>query len=226
MAETGSIKGVDLDPVGSTGELPVRLTETARRMFGAQLPHAERYAAILATEGITRGLLGPREASRLWDRHLLNCVAVAELISRDNKVIDVGSGAGLPGIALAIARPELYMTLFEPLLRRHAFLQDVSRNLELPQIQVLRRRAKTSSADISAHIVTARAVAPLERLVGWCLPLLRRGGRLLAIKGRNAEEELRAAGTALREHRVSAARVVRCGEGILDSPTVVIELTK
>ncbi len=217
---------VPLNPSGGAGELSPSLAVMAQQMFNEQLPLAERYATILATMGVTRGLLGPREAPRVWDRHMFNCVAIAELIPRDRKIIDVGSGAGLPGLVLAIARPDLYVTLFEPLLRRHTFLQYVTSELALRNVQTLRRRAEAGPADVSGHVVTARAVAPLERLVEWCVPLLRRGGRLLAIKGKGAEAELNSAYSTLRKNRVSAARVVRCGEGILDSPSVVIELTK
>jgi 16S rRNA (guanine527-N7)-methyltransferase len=226
MPEEDSPESAVLDASSTAGELSPQLVVTARHMFGNQLAIAEHYAAILATTGVARGILGPREAPRVWDRHILNCVAIAELIPRDQKLIDVGSGAGLPGLVLALARPDLYVTLFEPLLRRHIFLQQVIAELALPNVHNVRHRAGAGPADVSAHVVTARAVAPLERLVEWCIPLLRRGGRLLAIKGKGADEELKSVETTLRAHKVSMARVVRSGVGILSSPTVVIELTK
>jgi 16S rRNA (guanine527-N7)-methyltransferase len=156
----------------------------AQLLFGARLPLAQRYAWWLAGPGVDRGLIGPREAERLWPRHLLNCVAAAALIPRGSHVLDLGSGAGLPGIVLAIARPDLQMTLVEPMQRRIAFLDEVRGDLSLSAVETRRARAdELALAKLSADIVTARAVAPVDRLAVLAAPLLRRGGQLLAIKG-------------------------------------------
>src|SRR5918995_972958 len=188
----------------------------AAAVFGAALDRAVAYAEILATDGTVRGLLGPREVPRLWDRHLLNCAVVAELVPPAARVVDAGSGAGLPGIPLALARPDLTVVLLEPLARRHAFLTECVERLGLAGVAVLRGRAEEGPIRRSlagADVVTARAVAPLDRLAGWCLPLLRDGGRLLALKGDTAETELAASRAALTRAGAAAAEVVRCGVG-------------
>ncbi|HET6214755.1 MAG TPA: 16S rRNA (guanine(527)-N(7))-methyltransferase RsmG, partial [Micromonosporaceae bacterium] len=138
----------------------------ARQLFGDQLPLAEVYAGLLATDGVVRGLLGPREADRVWDRHLLNCAAIAELIPFAAFVVDIGSGAGLPGIVLAVARPDLSVVLVEPLARRTAFLDEAVAVLGLAErVTVRRARAEECIGSHSlADVVTARAVAPLDRL--------------------------------------------------------------
>ena len=168
-------------------------------VFGSALARAEAYAELLATDGTVRGLIGPREVPRLWDRHLLNSAALTGLIPAGARVVDVGSGAGLPGIPLALARPDLAVTLLEPLARRVAFLDECVSRLELDNVTVVRGRAEEGPVVRSpggADVVTARAVAPLEKLAGWCLPLLRPGGRLLALKGATAADELAASGLA------------------------------
>lgn len=170
-----------------------------RALFGDATERAEQYVRLLATEGTVRGLIGPREVPRLWDRHLLNSVALAPLVPAGARVVDVGSGAGLPGIPLAMARPDLTVTLLEPLARRVTFLDECVDALRLANVTVVRGRAEEGPVVRSlggADVVTARAVAPLEKLAAWCLPLLRPGGQLLALKGSSAAEELAAAGLA------------------------------
>jgi 16S rRNA (guanine527-N7)-methyltransferase len=199
----------------------------AREVFGPALDRAEAYARLLATDGTVRGLIGPREVPRLWDRHLLNSVAVAELIPRDARVVDVGSGAGLPGVPLALARPDLSVTLLEPLARRYAFLVECVDALGLPNVNVVRGRAEEGPVRRQhgdADVVTARAVAPLDRLAGWCLPLLRVGGVLLALKGSTAPEELAEAREALTALGAADATVTQCGA--LDPPTTVVVVTR
>jgi 16S rRNA (guanine527-N7)-methyltransferase len=149
------------------------------------------YADLLAGAGVVRGLIGPREVPRLWERHLLNCAVVAELFAPGSRLVDVGSGAGLPGIVLAICRPDLHVVLAEPLLRRTTFLTEAVDALSLDNVRVERVRAEQMSGEMDA--VTARAVAPLDRLARWTLPLLRPGGRLVALKGASAGTELQAA---------------------------------
>ena len=172
--------------------------ETAVAAFGAALPQAKAYAEMLATDGVTRGLIGPREAGRLWSRHLLNSVGAVGCFRTTGDIADIGSGAGLPGIPLALLRPTQRFRLVEPLLRRATFLEDVVRELGLTNVEVIRARAEDLHGRWTVPTVTARAVAPLDRLVTWCLPLVARGGELLALKGARAGEELQAANDTLR----------------------------
>lgn len=202
----------------------------AAQVFGARLPLAVRYADWLATAAVERGLIGPREVSRVWERHLLNCAVVASLLPTAGSVVDVGSGAGLPGLPLAIARPDLKITLVDPLLRRSRFLTEVVADLGLTEVEVLRARAEDlhpgrgKPASEAADVVTARAVAPLARLVGWTLPLLRPGGELVALKGASAPTELTAAAPALSRLGVTHAVVDQVGSGLVEPPTTVIRV--
>ncbi|HEY3872361.1 MAG TPA: 16S rRNA (guanine(527)-N(7))-methyltransferase RsmG [Actinocrinis sp.] len=190
----------------------------AAEQFGPRLEMARRYAELLAGPGVERGLIGPREVERLWDRHLLNCVALSELIPDRARVVDVGSGSGLPGLVLAIARPDLDVTLLEPLLRRTVFLAECVETLELRNVEVLRGRAEEWARRMKADVVTARAVAPMDRLIGWCLPLLRGGGgMMLALKGDAASEELASVQNGLKARGARSWRVVELGAGP-DSP--------
>lgn len=197
---------------------------TAVIAFGSRLAAASHYARLLATDGVTRGLLGPREVPRLWHRHLLNCAAVAELISPGATLIDVGSGAGLPGIPLALARPDLDVELLDPLLRRVVFLEEVVAALALDRVRVLRGRAQGTRVGPGVDVVTARAVAPLSRLAAWCLPLLRPGGSLIALKGSRASAELAAAAGDLRRLGAVEWGVESCGHGLVDPPTTVVRV--
>ncbi|WP_438871476.1 16S rRNA (guanine(527)-N(7))-methyltransferase RsmG [Paractinoplanes lichenicola] len=199
----------------------------AASVFGDRFGLAVDYARLLVTDGVVRGLIGPREAPRIWERHLVNCAVVSQMIPIGASVVDVGSGAGLPGIVLAVARPDLRITLVEPLARRTAFLSEAVTALGLePTVTVVRGRAEdvVDGPPAGADVVTARAVAPLDRLAGWCLPLARVSGRLLALKGASAAEEA-------AEHREAVAAlggsepVLRlCGEGLIDPPTTVLEV--
>lgn len=198
--------------------------EAARTVFGPGLEVAERYAELLAGEAIDRGLLGPREATRLWDRHLLNSAALTELLGPGEQVVDIGSGAGLPGVPLAIARPDLRVMLVEPQLRRSDFLHDVVAELGL-EVEVVRGRAE--DAQVRGQIgqndaVVSRAVASLDRLTEWSLPLLRAGGRMLAIKGERAGDEIRAHRRVMTASGAGSVRVVRCGVNYLSPPATVV----
>lgn len=195
---------------------------SAREVFGQALTTAERYAEFLAGPGVERGLLGPREVERLWERHLLNCAVMEEAIPPDADVVDVGSGAGLPGVVLAIVRPDLSVTLVEPLLRRTVFLRECVDLLALPNVEVRRARAEEVAGEFAADVVTARAVAPLERLARWALPLLRPGGELLALKGERAADELKDAEAVLREFGVREAEVLHAGHGRVDPPATIV----
>ncbi len=199
------------------------VTAEATAVFGDVLEKACRYADLLATDGVTRGLIGPRETERLWDRHLLNCAVVAELLPEQGQLVDIGSGAGLPGVVLAMLRPSLDVVLLEPLLRRSSFLSECVSELGLSNATVLRARAEDkAAAGIRADIATARAVAPLDRLAGWANGLLRPGGELLAIKGQSAAAELAAAEPVLSRLGVRSAGVLQAGHGrVVDTTTVV-----
>jgi 16S rRNA (guanine527-N7)-methyltransferase len=183
----------------------------AALVFGAALPAAARYAELLAGPGVERGVLGPAEADRIWERHLLNCAAVAKLVPPKSSLADVGSGAGLPGIVLALLLPGAKVTLVEALARRVAFLEECVAELGLANAEVVRGRAEELTGRLSVDLVTARAVAPLEKLAGLCAGLLRPGGRVLAIKGATAEAELSRARPALARLGISDARVIEVG---------------
>jgi 16S rRNA (guanine527-N7)-methyltransferase len=198
--------------------------EKALALFGPALPLVREYGELLAGPGVERGMIGPREVDRLWERHLMNCAAVAELIPEGSHVVDVGAGAGLPGIVLAATRADLRVTLLEPLLRRTVFLDECLDELKLDNAEVLRARAEEWAGRMGADVVTARAVAPMERLVGWCLPLLRRGGRMLALKGDSADEELASVERELPQLGASAWGVVEVGESLGSAATRVIRI--
>jgi 16S rRNA (guanine527-N7)-methyltransferase len=194
------------------------------RLFGARAALAYRYADLLAGTGVERGLLGPREAPRLWQRHLLNCAVVHPAIAPNARVCDIGSGAGLPGVVLAIARPDLHVTLLEPLLRRATFLSEVVETLGLDRVVVRRVRAEEVRGRDRFDVVTARAVARLDVLIGWGLPLVRAGGELMAWKGEAAVDELAAAAAAIERWGGVQARIETHGSGLVIPPTTVIRI--
>lgn len=168
--------------------------EAASSLFPPErLPLAVSFAEKLAGDGVVRGLIGPREAPRLWERHLLNCALLSPALPPDATVADIGSGAGLPGLVLAIARPDITITLIEPLLRRTTFLEEVAAELDLANVRVVRGRADAVHGRETFDIVTSRAVAPLDRLLEWSMPLVAPHGELLAMKGSSAEEEVEVA---------------------------------
>ncbi|MBM9463859.1 16S rRNA (guanine(527)-N(7))-methyltransferase RsmG [Aeromicrobium sp. YIM 150415] len=197
---------------------------TLDRYFGARRPLIEAYAQFLETAGVERGMIGPREAPRLWDRHLLNCVVVTPRIPDGSRVADVGSGAGLPGLVWAIARPDIEMTLIEPLLRRTRFLDEAVERLGLSNVVIDRRRAE--DVDLRFDVVTARAVAALGKLGRWCLPLVAPGGALLAMKGSSASDELEAARADLVRLGARTMVVETYGDDVLEVPTTVVEVTR
>jgi 16S rRNA (guanine527-N7)-methyltransferase len=190
-------------------------------VFGSALPRAQEFAGMLATRGVEHGLIGPHEVPRLWDRHLLNCAVVAELIdSRPATLVDIGSGAGLPGIVLAMLRPKLNVILLEPMERRCRFLTDCVAELGLTNASVLRARAQ--DAVLRADVAAARAVAPLDRLAELAVGLVRPGGMVLAIKGQTAADELKKARPVLKRLGVRGAKVVRAGQGKVVPATTVV----
>lgn len=172
-----------------------------------------------------RGLLGPREVPRIWDRHVLNCAVLTQLLPGGTRVCDIGSGAGLPGLVLAIARPDLSVVLLEPLLRRYDFLVETVEALSLTNVTVRRARAEDLHGELAVPVVTARAVASLDRLAAWALPLLAPGGQLLALKGASAESELRGAAPTLRRLGAVNWSLETVGSGVVTPPTTVVRVT-
>jgi 16S rRNA (guanine527-N7)-methyltransferase len=202
--------------------------DAAAAVFGDRLDLAHRYAELLAGPAVERGLIGPREVDRIWDRHILNSAAVAELIEPGARVVDIGSGAGLPGLPLAIARPDLRVALVEPMLRRTEFLTEAVAELGLA-VEVVRGRAeetavRTRLAD--SDIVVSRAVASLDKLTRWSFPLLRSGGRMLAMKGERAEQEVAEGRPGMVALGAVDVGVVRCGEGYSSPPVTVVSAVR
>jgi len=195
----------ELDPLEGDARLP--------EYFGAAWPTVSRFAAMLREQGELRGLLGPREQSRLWERHLLNSAAVVQHLPRTGAIADVGSGAGLPGIVVAAMLPEAELVLIDPMERRTQWLEEVVAELGLSNARVVRARAEELDGALEADAVTARAVAAMDKLARWCLPLLRDGGTLVALKGRSAGDELEKAKYVLRKLGGDAGEV-------LDAPTI------
>lgn len=198
---------------------------TARRVFGDRFGQAEAFAAELADTGVSHGLIGPRELPRLWDRHILNCAVIHDAFPEGASVIDVGSGAGLPGVAVAIARPDLEIHLVEPMLRRTAWLSGVIADLELANCTVHRGRAEEFHGRLRAPFVTARAVARIDKLAQWTFPLLGSEGTLVAMKGRSAIEELEAERAVLTRLGMVGAVFSEHGVGVLEEPTLTLDLS-
>lgn len=206
----------------------------AVEVFGEALGLAEAYSDLLADAGTVRGLIGPREVPRLWERHLLNCAVISELVPHAgtgsgglvSTVCDLGSGAGLPGIPLALRRPDLEVTLLEPLLRRVRFLDEVVAALGLGNVTVRRGRAEELRGNAVFDVVTSRAVAPLDRLAEWSLPLTAPGGVVLAMKGSSAAAEVAAARTVLRRLGGREVSVETAGARWLDPPVTVVRIVK
>jgi 16S rRNA (guanine527-N7)-methyltransferase len=212
-------------------------TPAACELFGATLPQAQAYAKLLAGPGVERGLIGPAEAERIWDRHLVNSGLVAELLpgagggaedmaeARSIRLADLGSGAGLPGIVLAILRPDVSVALVEPMARRTAFLAECAADLGLGNVEVHRARAEELAGKVGADVVTSRAVAPLNRLAVLAAALCRPGGLVLAIKGASAARELDRARPVLRRLGAADVEIVTAGTrlaGLVQQPTTVI----
>lgn len=192
-------------------------------LFPDRVDGARRYVAHLATTGVQHGLIGPRELPRLWSRHVLNCAVVAPAIPDNASVADIGSGAGLPGIVLALARPDLQVVLIEPLERRTRWLSEVVTELDL-DVEVRQAKAETLWSDLEVDVVTARAVAGLAELARMSLPLLRVGGRMVALKGDRAPSELETDAELITRLGGSDLQVRRYGAGVVDPPTQTVEL--
>jgi 16S rRNA (guanine527-N7)-methyltransferase len=193
-------------------------------IFGDQIDQARSFAQTLANDSDELGLLGPRELDKLWSRHILNSAVVAELVKPGDKVADLGSGAGLPGIPMAIARPDAEFVLIEPMERRSNWMLQVVEDLGLKNVRVLRSRAEDVSEQ-DFDIVTARAVAALDKLLKMCVPLLKPGGALIALKGSKAAEEIANAKKLEKKLGISSFEILVCGEKFLSEPTSVVKTT-
>ena len=198
-------------------------TKSQEEALGAGFSKLVQYAEILVQDAVRLGIIGPREVDRIWDRHILNCAALTELIPDGQSIIDIGSGAGLPGIVLAILNPNSAVTLIEPMQRRSEFLTQTKTELGLSNVEILRGRAEGQKA--SAQNVTSRAVAPLNKLLSWSWPLVEKGGKVLAIKGEKATEELAEVKNELVSLKSSTAIIKTCGLA-LDLSVTVVEITK
>ncbi|THV40607.1 16S rRNA (guanine(527)-N(7))-methyltransferase RsmG [Glycomyces buryatensis] len=216
------------EPTRSEDEEANVSRETLASVFGddeERIRRAEDYVALLSTEGIKRGLIGPREVPRLWGRHVLGSAVLGELIAKGDDVIDVGSGAGLPGIPMALARPDLWVTLVEPMQRRVDFLEEVVTALGIDNVEVLRARAEEVDPRGNADVVVSRAVAPLGKLARWCLPLAKLGGFMLAIKGQSAAEEIERDKREIQSAGGGKVDLQVCGESKLVEPVFTVPTT-
>lgn len=217
MSDSGIVHAEDADGVVEAEPA------AAASVFGDRLVVARRYVELLATDGVVRGLIGPREPARLWSRHVLNSAVLAELVPGDASVVDIGSGAGLPGIPLVLAHPSCRVVLVEPLARRVQFLTEVIEELGLTRCTVVRGRAEEVVRECGgADVVTSRAVAPLAKLSVWSAPLLRVGGELMALKGSSAAEEIDRDRSAVGRTGIKDLQVRTVGVGVIDPPTVVV----
>jgi 16S rRNA (guanine527-N7)-methyltransferase len=203
---------------------PPAAPEGAAGVFGDRMPLAVRFTEILADTGVSHGLIGPREVPRLWERHVLNCAVIADAFAPGARLVDVGSGAGLPGVVLAIVRPDLEVHLVEPMLRRTQWLEGVVAELGLESVTVHRGRAEDFAGSLAAPYVTARAVARLDKLARWCVPLLEPAGLLVAMKGRSAATELAEDRRALERLGLRHAVVTEHGSALLEEPVLTVDL--
>ena len=203
-----------------------RGTKPTQSQIQALEPHfskLDQFAQILIEDGVKLGLIGPREVDRIWDRHILNCAAIFELITDGQSIIDIGSGAGLPGLVLAILNPNSKVTLIEPMQRRCDFLTKTVEKLDLKNVSILKDRAE--NVVTHAQVVTSRAVAPLVKLLNWSLPLVVKNGKVLAIKGEKAKEELIEAQNSIKDLKNMTATIKTCGRA-LDLNVTVVEVIK
>lgn len=212
MSESGTVPDVEAEPIAAV------------QLFGAEIARARQFTQNLASKGEELGLIGPLELPRLWTRHVLNSAIVAPLL-RAGTVGDIGSGAGLPGLVLAIARPDVDFVLIEPMERRVAWLRSQVEELELANVTVNRARADEAGLEGSLDQVTARAVSALAKLIPWAAPLLKPGGELVLMKGAGAEREIEAAQKVIKKYRLRNIDIITLGAGVLAEVTRVVRAT-
>ena len=198
----------------------------ASAVFGENLERARRFTAALGEHGEERGLIGPLEPARLWSRHILNSAVAAPLFASGARVGDVGSGGGLPGIVLAIARPDVQWVLIEPMERRVTWLQEQKDALGLDNVEIVRARGEEWTEGAVLDAVTARAVSALKTLIPLTAPLVRVGGELVLLKGANAANEIDAAAKQIRKYGLDDIRVEVVGDGVIAEPTRVVRATR
>ena len=198
--------------------------DAALIIFGNRFNKAEKYAKILASSGLERGLIGPNEVHHIWNRHILNGVFIKELLNCNEQIIDLGSGAGIPGIPLALAREDIGITLIEPLLKRSKFLHEIVAKLDL-NVEIIRERIgniKHNKYLKKWDVVVSRAVAPLDKLTDWSIPLLQSNGRMISIRGKNSSIKLKTNQYILKTVDTMKIKTTKCGIQYLDSPTFVV----
>ncbi|MHA7134498.1 16S rRNA (guanine(527)-N(7))-methyltransferase RsmG [Oerskovia turbata] len=187
---------------------PLADAPEVKAYFGAAYPLVAQFASMLHDQGELRGLIGPREVSRIWERHILNSAAVVQFLPEQGTIADIGSGAGLPGIVIAAMRPEAHVLLIEPMERRCAWLSEVISELELSNVDVKRGRAEEYHGAFQCDAVTSRAVAALEKLARMSLPLVERGGEMVVLKGRNVSQEIEPARKVLRKYKTEEPEIL------------------
>ncbi|MFJ3030304.1 16S rRNA (guanine(527)-N(7))-methyltransferase RsmG [Curtobacterium sp. NPDC087080] len=197
----------------------------AALLFGDRIELARSFTAELARRGEELGLIGPLELPRLWTRHILNSALLGPLLEADGRVADVGSGAGLPGLVLAIARPDVSFTLIEPMERRCDWLNAESERLGLENVTVLRGRAEDVADAVVVDQVTARAVSALSKLIPLTVPLVRSGGQLILMKGARVDEEIEKARKVILRKRLTDVEVLELGDGVVEETTRVFRAT-
>lgn len=197
----------------------------ASEIFGDRLDLAQAYHDSLATTAAQRGFIGPKEVSRLWSRHILNCAVISEAFEEGLNIADIGSGAGLPGVPLAIARPDLNITLIEPLLKRSTYLSEIKEEFSLDNVTVIRGRAEEQPKG-GFDVVTSRAVAPLGKLAGWSLPLVKKGGAMVAMKGSSVSEELERDAEQISRAGGGEGEIFTVGGSALGEPTTLIKIAR
>lgn len=208
------------------GEVDHEVGRQAKEFLGEGYDKIAAFGDALAAEGVLRGLIGPRELPRLWERHLLNSASLLPFLPAAGTVVDVGSGAGLPGLVIACARPDLEVVLVEPMERRATWLREMAQVLELDAVTVVQRRAEEVHGELEADVVTARAVAPLDRLMTWCFPLVRVGGSLLAMKGSRAQDEVDAAASLVERLGGAPAELLRAETIAGVEPTGLVRVVR
>lgn len=198
--------------------------EAATKIFKNNFPKINTYVEQLATLGIKKGILGPNEAKIIWNRHILNCGIISNIIPEKTNIADIGSGAGLPGIVLAIARPDTKITLIEPLQKRTKWLHEMVEKLELTNVKIFTGTAQEANKQNQFDIVTTRAVAELKKLINLTFPLLKNGGQFLGIKGKNVNKEILAAKNKIATYGGKKTTILTLGEDILETPTTVVRI--
>lgn len=213
---------MDDTSLGATPTLTEADLALGESLFQGRADLAFQFHALLCTTGVDHGLVGPREVPIMWMRHVVNCAAVADIARGSGDIVDVGSGAGLPGLVLAIALPEQSVTLVEPMERRCTWLRNAVDELGLTNVTIVNSRAEDAAASVSGDFVTARAVAGLSKLLPWMAGVGKPGATIAAIKGESVLNEVRAAMKVVRKLKIEDVEIIHCGTGVVEPPTTVV----